>query len=88
VLDRGQSLLFPLIEDDAVLGHTASGAPLLAMLGAGSLLSVPLLGSRGVRGALTLIRRSNRGSFRLADLGLIEEIGEHIGLALPPRPST
>jgi len=46
---------------------------------------VPLRGSRGVRGALTLIRRSNRGSFRLADLGLIEEIGEHIGLALPPR---
>ncbi|WP_159941521.1 MULTISPECIES: GAF domain-containing protein [unclassified Nocardiopsis] len=87
VLRRGQSLLFPLIEDEGVLGHAASGAPLLAMLGAGSLLSVPLRGSRGVRGALTLIRRSNRGSFRLADLGLIEEIGEHIGLALPPRPS-
>ncbi len=88
VLGRGQSLLFPLIEDEAVLGHAESGAPLLAMLGAGSLLSVPLRGSRGVRGALTLIRRSNRGSFRLADLGLIEEIGEHIGLALPPRPSS
>ncbi|MFC9088438.1 GAF domain-containing protein [Nocardiopsis dassonvillei] len=87
VLERGQSLLFPLIEDEAVLGHAPSGAPLLSMLGAGSLLSVPLRGSRGVRGALTLIRRSNRGSFRLADLGLIEEIGEHIGLALPPRPS-
>lgn len=87
VLDRGQSLLFPLIEDEAVLGRAPSGAPLLAMLGAGSLLSVPLRGSRGVRGALTLVRRSNRGSFRLADLGLIEEIGEHIGLALPPRPS-
>ncbi|MEV2276087.1 PAS domain-containing protein [Nocardiopsis sp. NPDC049922] len=87
VLGGGQSLLFPLIEDEGVLGHAASGAPLLAALGAGSLLSVPLRGSRGVRGALTLIRRSNRGSFRLADLGLIEEIGEHIGLALPPRPS-
>lgn len=86
VLGRGQSLLFPLIEDESVLGHLASGAPVLAALGAGSLLSVPLRGSRGVRGALTLIRRSNRGSFRLADLGLIEEIGEHIGLALPPRP--
>lgn len=85
VLGRGQSLLFPLIEDETVLGHTPSGAPLLSVLGAGSLLSVPLRGSRGVRGALTLIRRSNRGSFRLADLGLIEEIGEHIGLALPPR---
>ncbi|WAE72824.1 PAS domain-containing protein [Streptomonospora nanhaiensis] len=86
VLGRGQSLLFPLIEDESVLGAAGSGAPLLAVLGAGSLLSVPLRGSRGVRGALTLIRRSNRSSFRLADLGLIEEIGEHIGLALPPRP--
>ncbi|MBR8740571.1 PAS domain-containing protein [Nocardiopsis sp. MG754419] len=85
VLGRGQSLLFPLIEDASVLGRMGSGAPVLAGLGAGSLLSVPLRGSRGVRGALTLIRRSNRGSFRLADLGLIEEIGEHIGLALPPR---
>ncbi|MFE1167584.1 GAF domain-containing protein [Nocardiopsis sp. NPDC058789] len=85
VLGRGQSLLFPLIEDETVLGHSGSGAPLLSALGAGSLLSVPLRGSRGVRGALTLIRRSNRGSFRLADLGLIEEIGEHIGLALPAR---
>ena len=86
VLGRGQSLLFPLIEDATVLGSMRSEAPVLAVLGAGSLLSVPLRGSRGVRGALTLIRRSNRGSFRLADLGLIEEIGEHIGLALPPRP--
>ncbi|PWV45092.1 PAS domain-containing protein [Nocardiopsis sp. L17-MgMaSL7] len=86
VLGRGQSLLFPLIEDETVLGRSRVGAPLLSVLGAGSLLSVPLRGSRGVRGALTLIRRSNRGSFRLADLGLIEEIGEHIGLALPPRP--
>lgn len=85
VLGRGQSLLFPLIEDPSVLGRMRSHAPVLGALGAGSLLSVPLRGSRGVRGALTLIRRSNRGSFRLADLGLIEEIGEHIGLALPPR---
>ncbi|WP_017598642.1 PAS domain-containing protein [Nocardiopsis lucentensis] len=87
VLGSGQSQLFPLIEEEDVLGYAESGAPLLAALGAGSLMSVPLRGSRGVRGALTLIRRSNRGSFRLADLGLIEEIGEHIGLALPPRPS-
>ncbi|WP_017616177.1 GAF domain-containing protein [Nocardiopsis salina] len=86
VLAEGESLLHPLIEDGAVLGHDDAGAPLLGLIGAGSLLSVPLRGSRGVRGALTLIRRSNRGSFRLADLGLIEEIGEHIGLAMPPRP--
>ncbi|GAA4906715.1 PAS domain-containing protein [Streptomonospora salina] len=84
VLANGNSVLSQLIEDESALGR-ADGAPVLSALGAGSLMCVPLKGSRGVRGALTLIRRSNRGSFRLADLGLIEEIGEHIGLALPPR---
>ncbi|QBI52327.1 PAS domain-containing protein [Streptomonospora litoralis] len=84
VLKNGNSVLNQLIEDETVLGR-GGGAPMLSALGAGSLMCVPLKGSRGVRGALTLIRRSNRGSFRLADLGLIEEIGEHIGLALPPR---
>ncbi|GAA3746063.1 GAF domain-containing protein [Spinactinospora alkalitolerans] len=87
VLTSGQSMLCQLIEDEGMLGLDPDGVPVLSALGAGSLLSVPLRGSRGVRGALTLIRRSNRGSFRLADLGLIEEIGEHIGLALPPRPT-
>ncbi|MDA8370914.1 MAG: GAF domain-containing protein [Nocardiopsaceae bacterium] len=87
VLTTGKSVLSQLIEDEGVLGQDREGAPVLSALGAGSLMCVPLRGSRGVRGALTLIRRSNRGSFRLADLGLIEEIGEHIGLALPPRPT-
>ncbi|MDT0304355.1 GAF domain-containing protein [Streptomonospora wellingtoniae] len=85
VLKNGESVLNQLIDDEAALGEAAGGAPVLSALSAGSLMCVPLKGSRGVRGALTLIRRSNRGSFRLADLGLIEEIGEHIGLALPPR---
>ncbi|RCV51624.1 GAF domain-containing protein [Marinitenerispora sediminis] len=87
VLTSGQSVLHQLIEDEGLLGRSGDGVPILSALGAGSLLSVPLRGSRGVRGALTLLRRSNRGSFRLADLGLIEEIGEHIGLALPPPPT-
>ncbi|MFC3999788.1 GAF domain-containing protein [Nocardiopsis sediminis] len=87
VLATGKSVLHQQIEDEGVLGSADSGVPVLSVLGAGSLMCVPLRGSRGVRGALTLIRRSNRGSFRLADLGLIEEIGEHIGLALPPRPT-
>ncbi|RNL83877.1 GAF domain-containing protein [Halostreptopolyspora alba] len=85
VLTSGKSVLHQLIEDEGILGRAPDSAPLLSALGAGSLMCVPLRGSRGVRGALTLIRRSNRGGFRLADLGLIEEIGEHIGLALPPR---
>jgi PAS domain-containing protein len=87
VIANAKSVLHQQIDDEGVLGSAASGAPVLSALGAGSLLCVPLTGTRGVRGALTLIRRSNRGAFRLADLGLIEEIGEHIGLALAPPPT-
>ncbi|GAA3751989.1 GAF domain-containing protein [Salinactinospora qingdaonensis] len=87
VLSGEQSQLYQLIDDETLLGRTPDGVPLLSVLGAGSLMCVPLRAHQEVRGALTLIRRSNRGSFRLADLGLIEEIGEHIGLALPPPPT-
>lgn len=83
VLSTGHSLLRRLIDDETLLGRTPDGAAVLGVLGAGSLACVPLRGSRGVRGSLTLVRRSDRGGFRLADLGLLEEIGEHIGLALP-----
>ncbi|PRY00562.1 GAF domain-containing protein [Allonocardiopsis opalescens] len=82
VLDNGHSALEPLIEDEAMLGRTPAGVPVLGMLGAGSLLSVPLRADARVLGALTLVRRSNRASFGLADLGLLEEIGEHVGLAV------
>ncbi|MEY9213995.1 GAF domain-containing protein [Thermobifida halotolerans] len=83
VLAQGKAVLRQLIDDETLLGRTPGGIPVLSALNAGSLLSVPLHGSQGVGGALTLIRRSNRNSFRLADQGLLEEIGEHIGLALP-----
>jgi len=86
VLAHDKAVLRQLIGDEAEFGRTPEGIPVLTMLNARSLLSVPLRGSGGVaHGALTLVRRTNRTSFRLADQGLIEEIGEHIGLALSAR---
>ena len=83
VLVHGKAVLRQLIEDEAEFGRTPEGIPVLSALNARSLLCVPLRGREGVvHGALTLVRRSNRTSFRLADQGLLEEIGEHIGLAL------
>lgn len=83
VLETGGSSLRPLIEDDQALGITPEGLPVLAALHAGSLLSVPLRDEEHeILGALTLIRHSDRARFELSDLGLLEEIGEHLALAI------
>ena len=82
VIEAGASLLHPLIESEEALGVTEGGLPVLAALHAGSVLCVPLRDDAGVLGALTLVRRSGRSGFGLADLGLLEEVGEHLGLAI------
>ena len=82
VLTTSKTVLRQLIDDDE-FGATLDGLPVLSALRARSLLCVPLRDHDDVvYGALTLIRCSNRSSFRLADQGLLEEIGEHIGMAL------
>lgn len=81
VLTTGRSRLCTYIEDENMLGHDADGRPVLATLDAGSMLSVPLTGNGG-RGALTLLRRTGRAGFSLADLGLFEELADHMALGL------
>jgi phosphoserine phosphatase RsbU/P len=54
----------------------------LQAMRAGSLLSVPIRTDDEVRGVLTLVRLRDRPPFGLADLGLLEEIGLHLGLAM------
>jgi len=51
-------------------------------LGATSLLSVPLSDGGLCYGALTLARHPSAGHFEIADLGLVEEIGEQLALAI------
>lgn len=90
VVETGTSLLHPLITRDPaagggkeyVLGWAADGRPVVAALHVGSMLCVPLRDDTGVLGALTLIRRSGRTRYGLADLALLEEMGEHLGLAI------
>lgn len=83
VLTTSKTVLRQLIDDETEFGATLDGLPVLSALRARSLLCVPLRDHDDVvYGALTLIRCSNRSSFRLADQGLLEEIGEHIGMAL------
>jgi serine phosphatase RsbU (regulator of sigma subunit)/PAS domain-containing protein len=82
VLETGKAALHPVIPDENALGITADGRPVLMVLGAGSLLSVPLHTGGVTTGVLTLVRRPEEPVFGLPDLRVLEEIGEHLALAL------
>ncbi|WP_329424210.1 SpoIIE family protein phosphatase [Streptosporangium sp. NBC_01495] len=87
VLTGGSGVVHEMLEDDGLLGDVPGGPPLLRVMGAASVLIVPIGGENGVLGALTLVRLRDREPFSLADLGLMEEIGAHLGLALRARRS-
>jgi serine phosphatase RsbU (regulator of sigma subunit)/PAS domain-containing protein len=82
VHDSGSSLLVAHAEDGGLLGAGPDGIPVLARLGSTSLLSVPLSDGERSYGALTLARQAGAGYFSTADVGLVEEIGEHLALAI------
>jgi serine phosphatase RsbU (regulator of sigma subunit)/PAS domain-containing protein len=82
VHDSGSSLLIAHAEDGGLLGAGPDGIPVLALLGATSVLTVPLSDGERSYGALTLARQTGAGYFSTADVGLVEEIGEHLALAI------
>ena len=76
------SVLLAHADDAGVLGVTPDETPLLALLGTTSLLSVPITDGGTSYGALTLIRAPSEGRFEIADLGLAEQLGQHLGVAI------
>jgi len=82
VHDTGSSQLITRAEDAGILGESPDGVPLLMQLGATSVLSVPLSDGEHSYGVLTLARHPSAGHFELADLGLVEEMGEQLALAI------
>jgi serine phosphatase RsbU (regulator of sigma subunit) len=82
VHESGSSMLLAHAEDTAIMGTGPDGLPLLMALGATSLLSVPLTDGEQSYGVLTLARRADERHFDLAELGLVEELGEQLALAI------
>jgi serine phosphatase RsbU (regulator of sigma subunit)/PAS domain-containing protein len=82
VHSSGKSMLLAHPDDPALLGAGPDGLPLLMALGATSLISVPIADSTTGYGALTLARQPASGRFGVADLGLAEELGRHLGTAI------
>ena len=82
VYKSGSALLVAHPEDPGILGDSPQGVPLLMALGATSLLCVPLSDGERSYGVLTLAAQAGQGPFELADVGLVEELGEHLALAI------
>jgi serine phosphatase RsbU (regulator of sigma subunit)/PAS domain-containing protein len=82
VHESGSGMLIAHAEDAGALGKGPDGVPLLMILGATSLLCVPLSDGERRYGVLTLAGQAGRGPFLMADVGLIEELGEQLALAI------
>jgi serine phosphatase RsbU (regulator of sigma subunit)/PAS domain-containing protein len=82
VHESGHPALVAHVEDVAALGTDVDGEQLLTRLDATSLLSVPLTDGEVRYGVLTLARRATDGHFKVADLALVQEIGQQLGLAI------
>ncbi len=76
------SVLVAHADDAGVLGVAPDETPLLMLLGATSLISVPITDGVTSYGALTLARAPGEGRFEIADLGLAEQLGQHLGVAI------
>jgi serine phosphatase RsbU (regulator of sigma subunit)/PAS domain-containing protein len=82
VHDSGQPVLIAHADDTGILGPGPGDVPLLMLLGTTSVISVPITDGEARRGVLTLARRAGESHFEIADLGLVEELGGQIALAI------
>jgi serine phosphatase RsbU (regulator of sigma subunit)/PAS domain-containing protein len=85
VHESGQTLLLTHATDEMALGTGADGPPFLTLLGATSLLCVPVTDGSRKYGVLTLLRHSAEGQFGLADAALAEDVSALMGLAISGR---
>ncbi|MFG1702034.1 SpoIIE family protein phosphatase [Nonomuraea sp. M3C6] len=83
VLERRSGVVQEMVDDETLLGFCADG-PLLTVMGAGSMLCVPIGVADGV---LTLVRTHDRPPFTLADLAVMQEVGLQLGLAVRAQTS-
>jgi serine phosphatase RsbU (regulator of sigma subunit) len=82
VHSTAKSVLLAYPEDPAALGRAPDGTPLGMLLGATSVICVPISDGTTGYGTLTLTRLAAKGPFGVADLGLAEELGRHLAIAI------
>jgi phosphoserine phosphatase RsbU/P len=78
----GKSVLLAHADDAQALGTGPDGTPLLMLLGGASLICVPISDGTVGYGTMTLVRQASSPRFTVADLGLAEELGQHLAVAI------
>jgi serine phosphatase RsbU (regulator of sigma subunit) len=82
VHSTAKSVLHAHLDEPRALGRGPDGTPLIMALGATSVICVPISDGLTCYGALTLTRLADKGPFAVADLGLAEELGRHLAIAV------
>jgi serine phosphatase RsbU (regulator of sigma subunit)/PAS domain-containing protein len=85
VHESGQLLLLAHVADELALGASEGGPPFLTVMGATSLVCVPITDGAHRYGVLTMVRRASEGQFGLADAALADELGALLGRAVSGR---
>src|SRR5579859_772421 len=75
VHSAAKSVLLAHLDEPAALGRGPDGTPLVMLLGATSLICMPLSDGATCYGTMTLTRLADKGPFGVADLSLAEELG-------------
>ncbi|MCW2902955.1 MAG: putative sensor protein [Streptosporangiaceae bacterium] len=70
------------VEDLDILGMAADGTSACAMMGATSVLSVPIEDGQTGMGTITLASSGENGPFDLLDLGLVQRLGRYLALVI------
>ena len=76
------SVFLSHVEEAGLLDSDPDGVPLLMLLGATSVLAVPLTDGEQCYGVLTLAKPASGGRFGMADAGLVEGLAEQFALAI------
>jgi serine phosphatase RsbU (regulator of sigma subunit) len=82
VYSNRQTALYAHVEDLDILGVTADGISVCGLMGATSMLSVPIEDGENCLGAITLATSGEHGQFDLMDLGVVQRLARHLGLVI------
>ncbi|MBW8485811.1 SpoIIE family protein phosphatase [Actinomadura parmotrematis] len=77
-----QSALRPNVEDLKLLGTCPDGRPVLSLIGATSVLCVPIEDGDRCIGAITLAGSGEHGPFDLRDLSVVQRLGRYLALVI------
>ena len=77
-----QTALHAHMEDLDILGVTDAGISVCGLMGATSMLSVPIEDGENCLGAITLATSGEHGQFDLLDLGVVQRLARQLGLVI------